>query len=305
MSMFYLSARPQFFQRYLGLSCVLHAAFALVFWYAVKTDIYKPRTSGVDIAIRTTPGMPRQIAPKTPTRPGPQAAARPMMPAAPRRKIGRIMEKKIAVDMPKIEPQSNLRRTRHDDDVILNDRNIARFLRTENVELINIERKTSYQPPAPQVAMPQVDVPPGEYEPPTANVNVDVNIQYVEIPIMESSKIDIDAVQWSAPVVLPRNVVASRGEGDGESSEASPPGRRKALRVIKPEIPPNLGIQEPKVEVILRVVIAESGFISQAEIERSGGYLELDNRALAAVRQWIYESAMKREVRLVRVEYVF
>jgi len=178
---------------------------------------------------------------------------------------------------------------------------MAKFIRSENVEVMEVERKEVSKealaaPPSPT---PKVQMPSGEYVP-VVPLGVDVNVQYVEVAF-EAEKIDVDNVQWSPSVMLKGPV-----SNESSSEEQSPdPSRRKAIRVIKPEIPLNMGIQEPRIEVVLRVVISESGFVAQAEIERSGGYQELDIRALGAVRQWIYESAPRKETRLVKVEYVF
>lgn len=302
--MFYRFGRRSVFKRYVGLSCVLHAVVLLGLWSVVKSQIKVMRTTGVEIAIRTMPGMPKPAIPPKP-RPGAGPMPSASLPGvAPRRKIGRIIEKKFNLDMPKIEPQTAMRRSGREDEVqMAKDKNIAKFIRAENVELIDIERKDVYQPPAPPAPVPQTPVPQGEYVPPTAQTLVDVNIQFVEVEF-EASKIDIDAVQWSPAVAL-KPSAGAEGSPGLQAAPAGDPAGRKALKVFKPDLPPNMGIQEPKVEVILRIVIAESGFVSTAEIERSGGYLELDNLALAAVRQWIYESAPKKDVKLVRFNYVF
>lgn len=303
MIFYYPGRRPPQLKQYFGLSGILHVVLVLVFWSMLRNQVVLRRTTGLEVAIRTVPG---QMKPAIPPKPRPGAAPMPspaLSLAAPRRKIGRIIEKKFKFDMPKIEPQAAaLRRAGHEDEVQLaKDKNLAKFIRSENVELIDIDRKDVYQPPAPSIASPRA--PEGEYVPASAQANVDVNIQYVEIQF-EAQKIDLDAVQWSPAIALktasgPAGTAAEAPQPPGE------PSRRRMIRQVKPEPPTGLDVPEPKVDVILKVIIAESGFIASAEIERSSGYLELDNRALAAIRQCIYESAQKKEARLVRVEYVF
>lgn len=304
MSLFYLPPQPVVFRRYVGLSFITHVCLILICWSVLKTQIQVLRTTGVDIAIRTMPGL------KTPVPPKPRPGASPAAPAvptllAPRRKIGRIIEKKFRLDMPKIEPQTAMRRSRTDDEIqLVKDRKIAKLLRSENVELIDVERKDVYKPPETKTPIAEMNLPEGDYVPNTPMPPVEVNIQYVEVAF-EAGKINLDDVQWSAPVALNSRSNDGNAQGVASNQPAGEAGKRKAIHVVKPELPPNLGIQEPKIEVILKVVISESGFVSAAEIERSGGYMELDNRALTAIRQWIYESAPKKEVRYVRVEYVF
>lgn len=300
---FYNTGRKPLFKRYVGLSVVLHACLILVFWSLVKTQIQVMRTTGVEIAVRTIPGPPRPAIPPRP-RPGAGPAPAPQLPSlAPRRKMGRIIEKKFKLDMPKIEPQTALRRTGREDEVqMMKDKRIAKFIRAENVEVIDIERKEVYQPPAP--AVPQAQMPAGEYLPPTALANVDVTIQYFDVAF-EATKIDLDAVQWGPAVGIKGNSPDGAISNQPATQPVGVREARKKLKIIKPEVPENLGIQEPLVEVIIKVKIAENGFITSAQIERSGGYLELDNLALTAVRQWIYESAPKTEERHVKIKYEF
>ncbi len=67
----------------------------LVFWSMLRNQVILRRTTGLEVAIRTVPGpMKPAIPPKI--RPGAAPAPSPMLPmAAPRRKIGRIIEKKF------------------------------------------------------------------------------------------------------------------------------------------------------------------------------------------------------------------
>lgn len=300
VSLFYTLSRRRPFSRYLGLSLVCHLAFLTITWTYFRTQIRIVREAGVEVAIRTMPGMKPPIPPRPAA--SPQSEAAVPSPAIPHRKIGRIIEKKYKLDMPKIEPQAATRRPRTEDEVrALNAKNMARLARQENVDLIEIERKEYYKAPAPVAPSPSIKTPQGEYVPKAAAmVNVDVNIDYVEIPF-EAGKIDLDAVKWT-PALVQNNPDDRPGAHTAATPGAT--GSRRVLKKVKPEIPPNLGIQEASVEVILRIVISENGFVSQAEIERSSSYLEIDNSALAAVRQWIYEPAPRRDTRLVRVEYV-
>ena len=205
--MFYLGGRGPRLNRYVGLSLVLHTALVLVFWSVAKTHLRAVRPAAIDVHIRTVPAFPSRPAMPPKPRPGLAQATAPTLPAAaPRRKIGRIIEKKFKLDMPEIQPQTALRRSGRDDEVRLRDKNVAKFVRSEQVELIDIERKQAYEPPAPAQTT-AVQTPPGEYVPAAALAKVEVNIDYVEIPFDAPDKIDLDQVQWT-PAVAARPTVA-------------------------------------------------------------------------------------------------
>lgn len=299
MSLFYIPQREHALNRYVGLSFVLHVILLISFWSILQAEIKIIKTTGVEVEIRAMPGMTRPaVKPGAPT----PALPAPRMPA-PRRKIGRIVEKKFELNIPKIEPAAARQNRREDDIQLMKGKKIARFVHSEDVEMLEVERKDAYKPPTPsKPSNPELaNMPAGEYVPSVPMPPADVSVQYVEIAL-EQTKIDLDQVKWTT--VAPKSP-----EKNAEPQEPSPPAgakpTRRPIKQVIPERPENLGVLEQKVQVILRIVIAENGFITNAEIERSSGYLELDNRALSAVRQWIYESSQKKEARLVGVTYVF
>lgn len=297
MSIFYLPPRPDFFRRYVGLSCIVHAASVLVLWSVLKDRVGLMKTSGIEVSIRTIASRPKPMIQPRPGQPG--ASLAQSMPAL-KRKIGRIVEKKFKINMPKVEPRMALRRNRTEDEVQLaNSRKIARFIRSENVEPIDVERKEAAQLPKPPGPAPDANAPAGEYVPLSAQIPADISIQYVEVPFT-ADKIDLDAVQWSPAVTMKRDDQGTSAGGDAALKQIG----RQRLKYIEPEVPPNLGAQVTEVIVILRLKIAESGFVSAVEIEQSSGYPDLDNNTLAAARQWQYESAPKKEEQLVKLKYV-
>ncbi|MBI4179625.1 TonB family protein [bacterium] len=295
MSLFYFPGYRPELRRFVGLSTVFHLVLLLCFWSILQSEIQVIKTTGVGVEIRTMPTTRRALPKPSPSLP------MPALPT-PRRKIGRIVEKKYQVDIPKLQPQAARRRQGVEDDVqLLKDRKLSKLIRSESVEMVDVEKPTAYKPPVPTPSPEAASMPEGDYVPSLPAPAVDVMMQYVDIAF-EASKIDLDSVKWTpaAPQTAPPGAVTS--SQPAASSGAAP--KRRPLKIVKPEAPENMGIQESKVQAIVRIHIAESGFVTLAEIYKSTGYLELDNRALAAVRQWIFESSARADPMLVQINYV-
>lgn len=81
--------------------------------------------------------------------------------------------------------------------------------------------------------------------------------------------------------------------------------KRKILKIVKPGVPSEIKLSDTKLTVILAVEILESGTVLSADVEMSCGNSQLDTVAVAAVKEWIYEPSDSKEIRFVKIEYVF
>lgn len=102
---------------------------------------------------------------------------------------------------------------------------------------------------------------------------------------------------------------ASRSMGVPDKPTAGAPGEvmpgsrtRKRLRTVEPVVP--AWVEEQGIEAYARVryQILEDGRIGTIELSMSSGYRELDNLAIGAVKQWLYEPGLV-EYRSVRVNF--
>ncbi|MBN1426511.1 TonB family protein [Candidatus Fermentibacteria bacterium] len=77
---------------------------------------------------------------------------------------------------------------------------------------------------------------------------------------------------------------------------------RKRLRTIEPEVPKWVVEQEIEAFAKVRIQIREDGRIGTTELTMSSGHRELDNLAIGAVKEWLYEPGLV-EYRVVRVNF--
>lgn len=79
-------------------------------------------------------------------------------------------------------------------------------------------------------------------------------------------------------------------------------GQRKRLRTVEPSVPAWVEEQGIEAYAKVRIQILEDGRIGTVELTMSSGYRELDNLAIGAVKQWLYEPGLV-EYRSVRVNF--
>ncbi|MCU0294171.1 MAG: energy transducer TonB [Thermoanaerobaculaceae bacterium] len=89
----------------------------------------------------------------------------------------------------------------------------------------------------------------------------------------------------------------------GSPGAASPgSGQRRRLRTVEPAVPSWVEEQGVEAYAKVRIQILEDGRIGTVELTMSSGYRELDNLAIGAVKQWLYEPGLV-EYRSVRVNF--
>ncbi|MBN1424544.1 TonB family protein [Candidatus Fermentibacteria bacterium] len=110
----------------------------------------------------------------------------------------------------------------------------------------------------------------------------------------------------SSPV---RPAGASRSLGVPDKPTVGAPGEvmpgsrtRKRLRLVEPTVPAWVEDQGIEAYAKVRFQILEDGRIGTIELTMSSGYRELDNLAIGAVKQWLYEPGLV-EYRSVRVNF--
>ncbi len=88
----------------------------------------------------------------------------------------------------------------------------------------------------------------------------------------------------------------------GVPTDARGEGGRRRIRTVEPPVPSWVEEQGIEAYAKLRIQILEDGRIGTVELTMSSGYRELDNLAIGAVKQWLYEPGLV-EYRAVRVNF--
>jgi len=97
--------------------------------------------------------------------------------------------------------------------------------------------------------------------------------------------------------------VGSGSGGPGGPSSIPPEDReRRRVRTVEPSVPSWVEEQGIEAYAKVRIQILEDGRIGTVELTVSSGYRELDNLAIGAVKQWLYDPGTT-EYRTVRVNF--
>ena|GEM_PF-2782332 len=98
---------------------------------------------------------------------------------------------------------------------------------------------------------------------------------------------------------------ASTGKGSlGPPREGRPVSKRSRRRIRTVEPPVPSWVEEKGIETFskVRIQILESGKIGTVDLTVSSGYRELDNLAIGAVKQWLYDPGLV-EYRVVKINF--